>query len=198
MIEKLNNSVINSTLTNVILETSPKKFDGDILIADPAYMVKALDYSTEPRSKDFMKKIEEYPGGKNSEEYQHDWKRYLEAASAWEAKNRSEWDLTSCGNHLEFVGIPHFLTISIFKEANLSMFIASVYTGNDVYSETGAISVALLDEVLAHNPDFDMSRGIVLKRFHGAISCIYYKDGSMLIIGKAEKPEQSFTLRISD
>lgn len=187
-----------SQLDNVLLETTPKNFDGDILIADPAYMVRPMDYSTEPRSEDFMKKPEEYPGGRDSEEYQKDWERYYAAITAWEAQHPNEWDITSCGDHLEFVRIPHFLTISILKEANLSMFIDSIYSGFDVYCESGAVSVALLDEVLAHNPDFDMNRGIVLKRFHGAINCIYYKDGSILIVGKSEDPSKSFVLRITD
>ena len=73
-------------------------------------------------------------------------------------KDNKDWDKCDCGDHLELLGIEHFMT----RDTIYGDWSCTVFDLNNKHEElgefcadAGRVSVILLDDVLRYNPNFN-------------------------------------------
>lgn len=89
------------------------RFDGDIIITDPCYIIKEQDMSTKPKWDDFMDRPS-YAGMSREQlvdcgffEMQ---KKLNEAQKEWEKLNPDDWELCEYGEDMSLIGIENCVT----------------------------------------------------------------------------------------
>lgn len=157
---------------------------GDILITDPFYFVKPdklenietkpLREQFYPDGWDFSAPIEidsgDFEISLNSEH------EYQKACQSWSDTNPSEWDVCNYGDSLDILGFKHWITCpTIYGPWGCTVY--DRHNQNKLgrfSSDTGAVGVYLLSEVLHYNPSYNTYRskpwtGCVIPNFEGTV-----------------------------
>lgn len=122
------------------------KFDGDILITDPCYIIRS--------------------------------------------ESGNDWADCEYGEELDEIGIPTFFTSE--NGDSVGTVIKNCSSGEilgNFCSDSGMVSVMLLSEVLAYNPDYNkrLSKNCytVIHDFHGSVERVDAEDGEYwMLVGK--------------
>jgi hypothetical protein len=134
------------------------KFKGDIIITDPCYIIK--DQKGEP-------KISDYPGLSGvtastkftdyTEAEIDTYKKYEADRAEWKRANPDHWSVCRYGEHMENIGINTYLTRSTeYGDWSCSTFNSDTKEVLGRFcADAGLVSVFLLEEVLAYNPEYD-------------------------------------------
>lgn len=181
-------------LRGKLVEDEFKRFDGDILITDPCYVVKKdkpRDYSTVPNYKDYVRhgSLADYPGETIKEKMKlmmSEYEAYEKAKKRWEKEHpyKSDWHDCNFGSNFEIFGIKNYMTRdTIYGDWGCKVFNSDTeeYIG-DFCADAGLVSVFLLDEVRAYNPGIDKWIAehywcaTVIKDFHGDVHFRVYEE----------------------
>lgn len=145
------------------LDNEPMEFDGDIIITDPCYIVKDMDYSDQPTWGQFhpYKSIYEYPDYNketmSSEMYNVNEDAFNKSYEKWVNEHKDDWDICDCGSNMEALGINNYMTRdTLYGDWSCTTF--NTDTGERIgefCADAGLISVFNLSEVLAYNPEFN-------------------------------------------
>lgn len=181
-------------LRGKLVEDEFKRFDGDILITDPCYILKKeepRDYSDYPKYEDYVthKELSDYPGENREEKLDIMFKEhhaYEEARRKWETDHpyKDPWHDCNYGYRFQVFGIKNYMTRdTIYGDWSCEVFNSDTeeYIG-DFCADSGLVSVFLLDEVRAYNPDIDKWIAehywcaTVIKDFHGDVHFRVYEE----------------------
>ena len=148
-------------------------FKGDVIITDPCYVVKdqeiEINYDTEPKAEDFG--LIEYPTRldfPNREDHRQACLKvmahnkvllpaYDAAYAEWQKQYEDDWAKSECGSNMEALGVNTYLTSDTLY-GDWSCTTVNTDTKEEIGSfcaDAGLVSVFLLDEILAYNPEFD-------------------------------------------
>lgn len=132
---------------------------GDIIITDPCYIVKHLDYSTSPKWSDYhsYRNAKEYPDyieNVGSKQFDEEAKLLDEADKKWRNENPDDWDdfegamaragITSYLYSRTYVGDWSCETVNSDNSEVIGQFCA----------DSGEVGVFLLEDVMKYNPAF--------------------------------------------
>ena len=143
-----------------LLDSEPVKFDGDIIITDPCYIIKHIDRSTEPKWEDYMR-LSDYSGmtKKQMEEvgYFEDYAKLQEAQRKWDEENPDDWDVCECGYNMGALGLKHYISRStIYGDWSCTTFNSDTKEPIGKFcADAGQVGVFDLNEVLTYNPEYD-------------------------------------------
>lgn len=145
------------------LDSDPVKFEGNIIITDPCYIMKERDESNRPNRSDFVRynNVEDYPDYDSDELYSkmrsEEDKKYDEAYQRWNDENPDDWDVCNCGYRLDKLGITSYITRdTIYGDWSCTTFNLDTKEAiGEFCADAGLVSVISLDQVLRYNPDFD-------------------------------------------
>lgn len=137
------------------------KFKGSVIITDPCYIIKKVDESTRPKWSDFHP-VEGYTDEqlKDPKEYTLFMQRTkaMEVAdNNWKKSHLDDCEVCDYGENMEALGISHYLTRSTIC-GDWSCTTINADNGKELgqfCADAGLVSVFLLEDVLAYNPDFD-------------------------------------------
>lgn len=169
------------------------KFKGDIIITDPCYIMKKdkseVDLSSMPNQSDYVTCTIE----KDARLFFEQLKAYLEVFGEWEANNnQDDWEKCNYGSDMEVLGFTNYMTEDT-RYGDWSCHTFNSDTKEPIgqfCADAGMVSVFLLEEVLAYNPDFDyhMNRPhttTLIKDFDGEVKILYFdKIDEVRVIGK--------------
>lgn len=171
-----------------------KRFDGDILITDPCYILKKeepRDYSTAPRYKDYVthENLSDYPVESREEKINAMYEEhhaYEKAKRQWEIDHpyKDPWHDCNYGYRFEIFGIKHYMTRdTIYGDWGCTVFNTDTKESiGEFCADAGLVSVFLLDEVRAYNPEIDEWIknhdwcATVIKDFHGDVHFRVYEE----------------------
>lgn len=161
------------------------KFNGDIIITDPCYIVKRRDESTAPKWDDFFqyKTIYDYPDFNSKTRYSKMFFQeddlYELAYKKWDNENPDDWDVCDCGEYMEDLGIYNYISRStIYGDWSCHVFNTDTKEILGQFcADSGMVAVFLLDEVLKYNPNFNYHvtkpwTTTLIKDFDGDVSFI--------------------------
>lgn len=169
------------------------RFDGDIIITDPCYIIKEQDMSTKPKWDDFMDRPS-YAGMSREQlvdcgffEMQ---KKLNEAQKEWEKLNLDDWELCEYGEDMSLIGIENCVTsdtgygdwsCTVFEEKSNKKL-------GEFCADSGMVGVFLLDDILKYNPKFDYHTEkpwttTLIKDFHGEVDIITNENGDVVVVG---------------
>lgn len=170
------------------------KFDGDILITDPMYIMrsnKIENIETKPDRKsyypenwDFNKEIDiDSSDFDVSLECEHN---YQKAYQSWQEDNLNEWDICNYGDNLEILGFKQFYAHStIYGPWGCRTYDRRTNTELGRFcSDSGMFGIFLLSEVLKYNPKYNGYRSqpwtaVVVPNFRGTIKVVNFGDDNI-------------------
>lgn len=102
------------------LDSEPMEFDGDIIITDPCYIMRAEHHGTSPLTDD-------------------------------------DWKACNYGAHMDVLGIHNYMTRdTLYGDWGCTVYDTDSHEPLGSFcADAGLVSVFLLEEVLAYNPDFE-------------------------------------------
>lgn len=199
------------------LDSEPMEFDGDILITDPCYIMKesAIDYSSIPSFWDYISQPktvtrdgktyyrppihEDYPDCKDgkSPTLIAEQDAYNKAKEKWDSENMDDWTRCDYGNNMEIFGINHYMTRdTIYGDWSCTVFNSDTKKPIGRFcADAGLVSVFLLDEVTAYNPEYTVGEhdhsATVIRDFKGTVQFVVkkyrskkYEDFYVEVVGK--------------
>ena len=138
------------------------EFEGDIIITDPCYIMRKLDYSSEPKWKDYMSysSIKEYPDydeeKRKSEMFSKEYEIYDKAIHKWRHEHPNDWHVCEFGENMEVFGFSKYMTRdTLYGDWSCTTY--DLDTKEPIGSfcaDAGLVSVFLLDEVMKYNPNY--------------------------------------------
>lgn len=137
-----------------------KKFKGDILITDPCYIIKKVDKTYCPDIMNYFSydDITKYPDydGLCSKQMEEERLKYYKDLNKWDNEH-DDWAKSNYGFKCECLGIKNYLTNdTLYGDWGCTTYNKDT---NEILGEfcadAGLVSVFLLDEVRAYNPDID-------------------------------------------
>ena len=158
---------------------TPIRFDGDIIITDPCYIVKKQDMSTSPKWEDFMDRPS-YAGMSHKELVECGFferqKKMDAAEEEWRKLHPDDWEICEYGEKMENLGLSTFLSAStIYGDWGCTTFNSDTKEIiGEFCADSGRVGVFLLEEVLKYNPNFDYHINrpwttTFIKDFHGTV-----------------------------
>lgn len=137
-----------------------RHFTGDILITDPCYIIKKVQKTNYPTIMDYLSyeditKYSDYDGY-DSKQRANEREQYYKACNKWEEEN-DDWAKSDYGFNCGCLGINNYIT----NDTLYGDWSCTVYDKNteeilgEFCADAGLVSVFLLDEVRAYNPDID-------------------------------------------
>lgn len=168
------------------------RFDGDIIITDPCYIIKERDGSTAPKWEDFLGTTK-YEGMNRKEleavGFFENYNRYEAAKEEWAKTHPDDWDRCMCGYDMSVLGLKTYLTDStVYGDWSCTTFNTDTEQPiGEFCADSGQVGVFLLEEVLAYNPDFNYHTErtwttTLIKDFHGEIE-LQIEDGEVTVVG---------------
>lgn len=136
------------------------KFKGNIIITDPCYIINKKEVGVRPKMSDY-KGLERITGSTPFKEYTSEemdiYNQYDKDCDEWKAKQTDDWLKCEYGENMEVLGIKTYLTRdTIYGDWSCTTYNSdSKEELGQFCADAGLVSVFLLDEVLAYNPDFD-------------------------------------------
>lgn len=177
----------NSEARKIRMNDSEKKrFDGDLIICDPAVFLKVE--STVPMDFSYKEKDDIYiPSAPERDDYHSEGpecievflKReefYLEAMKNHNEELQRDFEYASCGERLNKVGINRFLTKrTIFDNWKAKCYINGVHH-TSFETNSGYVTVADFDEVYRYNPEvYEYTNYASVSDFHGEVQYVTEK-----------------------
>lgn len=159
-----------------------KTFKGDILITDPCYICKERDESTYPEWNDYMSYETDnlYPDydGHISKRFLEEREKLTKDRDLWYKQHPDDWETCDYGSHFEVFGIHTYMTHStLYGDWSCTVYNKDTEKPiGEFCADAGLVSVFLLDEVRAYNPDIDNWVkehpwcATVIKDFNGTVS----------------------------
>lgn len=186
------------------LDSEPMKFDGDILITDPCYIMKkeSIDYSSIPDYWDYIStyttvnrdgksyyrppRHEDYPDCKDgkSPTLIAEQEAYSQAKEKWNRENVTDWERCDYGDNMEVLGINNYMTRNtIYGDWSCTVFNSDTKESIGQFcADAGLVSVFSLDEVLKYNPDYTFDENgwseTVIRDFKGTVKFVVKKHRS--------------------
>lgn len=161
------------------------KFQGDIIITDPCYIVKKRDESSRPQWSDFMDR-ESYAGLSEKEledcGFHEQYKKMEEAMAAWDKEHPDDWHICGCGEDMSELGLNCLSASTEYGDWACTTFdMDSKKPLGEFCADSGMVGVFSLEEILKYNPDFDyhISRPwttTLIKGFDGTVTIKKEKD----------------------
>ena len=138
------------------------EFEGDIIITDPCYIMRKLDYSSEPKWKDYMSysSIKEYPDydeeKRKSEMFSKEYEIYDKAAHKWRHEHPDDWHVCEFGENMEVFGFSKYMTRdTLYGDWSCTTYdLDTKELIGSFCADAGLVSVFLLDEVMKYNPNY--------------------------------------------
>ncbi len=176
------------------------RFDGDIIITDPCYIIKEQKEEGKPdwvaihgRDRYTSEFLSTSEGKKVLLE---NTKAYDEALSKWEELNPDDWSRCDYGDNMGILGFSENHLVSPTGYGDWS---CTAYEGpkgefkdpkvlGEFCADAGMVAVFLLSEVLKYNPDFDWHvtrpwTTTCIKDFHGEVDIVDDGEEGVEVIG---------------
>lgn len=161
------------------------KFQGDIIITDPCYIIKKRDESSRPKWSEFMDR-ESYAGLSEKElkacGFFEQYKKMEDAMDAWDREHPDDWHTCDCGENMSALGLNCLSASTEYGDWSCTTFdMDSKKPLGEFCADSGMVGVFSLEEVLKYNPDFDyhISRPwttTLIKGFDGTVTIKKEKD----------------------
>lgn len=174
---------------------------GDVVITDPFYFVKSdklENTETKPKREDYYPKEWNFGSSIEIDSDNFDISlacehEYHKACQVWSESNPSEWDICNYGDNLNILGFKNWLTSpTIYGPWGCSVYERrSNKRLGRFCSDTGAVGVYLLSEILEYNPNYDTYR-----RKPWTATVIPNFDGIIMIVNFGGKDEGSSDIRV--
>ena len=171
------------------------KFKGDVIITDPCYIIKKIDFLSFPEWNDYISynSLSEYPDldeNGDSKLFETEREKLGIACDKWEQENSDDWEISEYGKNLGALGIENY----ICRSTNCGDWNCATYDNDDgkeiglFCADSAKVAVLLLDEVLKYNPKFNLHNErpwttTLIKDFNGDIEIVEDKHGDVRVIG---------------
>lgn len=154
------------------------EFCGDIIITDPCYIMSNQSKAKEPKISDYYTyhSIQECPDYDEKTKSSKIWDEMHKAYTAARAAYTSDWEACDYGSDMEVLGINHYMTRdTLYGDWSCTTYdLDTEEKIGEFCADAGLVSVFLLEEVLAYNPDFNYHverpwTTTVIKNFKGTV-----------------------------
>ena len=168
------------------------RFDGDIIITDPCYLMKPLDESSRPKWEDYMsyKSSYDYPDydGKESMLFKKEYDYFSKLDDEWRENHKSDSDKYLFDNMNEIGFSDYLYHNTLYGDWSCTTFNSDTKEVLGKFcADSGMVGVFLLDEVLNYNPDFKEELGSIIvttiKDFHGEVFFEIINEETLIVKG---------------
>jgi len=171
------------------------RFDGNIIITDPCYLVRDRDTSNKPAWDEYMsyKSVYDYPdyNEKKSALFDKENKKYQEAYEKWDKENPDDRDVSNGYEHMEKLGFEKEYLVSRTYYGDWSCTTYNTDTKKTIghfAADSGMVCVMDYEEVLNYNPEFlnflemHPDCATIINDFHGTIQFKKTRNGNGIYV----------------